>query len=236
MQSWFSWKGERSIDKGIWVTTLPGIARAEERNEQIEVAGRPGVLTILNGEDNHEPIRLTVVVTAPRNINLQPVLDWLTGGGDVVFSNQPDRAYEAQILDSVEFMNISNSLCQANVNFVCQPHKKAVPKEGKISKTLVSDTAQTIVNPGTVAARPKVKVTKSAAGNFTMSIGDSIMSFTSAPTVLVIDCDAEIILKSDGTLWAGTFSGDFFRIPKGSCEIESDVACTVEIEPNWRWK
>lgn len=236
MQSWFSWKGERSIDKGIWVTTLPGLSRAKERNEQVEVAGRAGVLTLLDGEDNHEPITKTVVVTAPRSINLQNVLDWLNGFGDVVFSNQPDKAYEAQILGEVEFVNISNTLCQANIDFECQPHKKAVPKEGKISKTLAADTAQTIVNPGTVAARPKVKVTKSGTSNFTLSIGDSVMSFTSAPSVLVIDCSAEVILKNDGTMWAGTFSGDFFRIPSGSCEIESDIACTVEIEPNWRWK
>lgn len=236
MQSWFIYKGERSIDHGIWVTRLPGVVRAAERAERLTVPGRPGVLTLLEGDDVHDSYIKECVITAKRDANLDRVLEWLTGSGEAVFSNEPDRAYEATIYGTVEFTNISNSLCQANVPFLVHPHKKAVPAEAKITKTLTAETAQSIYNPGDVASRPKIKITRSSSGNMTFKVADVAMSFTSAPTVLVIDCDAHIVLKSDGQVWTGVYSGDFWKIPPGECEIECNKACTVEIEPRWRWK
>lgn len=222
MQPWFIWKGLNSYTEKLWVTKLPSIIRAPERNEEIVIPGRAGSLIMLEGEDVHDPYMKECVVQLHNARNIEPLLDWLCGSGDVVFSNEPEKAYEATITDKVEFQRVGNVLLQATIPFFVKPYKKNRYGDDTITIT----TSGTIHNLGNVASKPIVTVT----GGTTVAIDGNEMTFGGSGT-LVVDCENHIVTQN-GELFTGSVTGDFWRIPKGECEVTGNCV----IQPRWRWR
>ena len=228
---WFIWKGKNSYgDHRIWINKLPPIVKAQERTKEVKIPGRAGAVTLLEGEDVYEPVLKKCTITVTNDRDIQQILEWLRGESQVVFSNEPERVYFARIAAEVSFARISPDLQQAQVVFYCQPLKgKRYPQ----ADTVAFGASGTMCNPGDVASRPKVTIT--ATGTATVTIGEMTMYFTTAiDGVIVVDCEAQIITKN-GALWTGTSVGDFFRIPKGTVNIAFTGASVVTIEPRWRW-
>ena len=236
MNPWFIWKGESSEDYGIWVSELPAPTRAEERMEDITIPGRAGSLTYREGDNVHEAYVRDVKITVRANADFASLLTWLSGDGQAIFSNEPDRVYTAHINGEVKFDKEGNSLKIATIPFYCQPHKGQYPPE-----TAVTFSANgTLRNPGTVSARPLVSVTFTET--CTVTLGDMAMTFTSeAPAegesyvqeTISVDCEAQIITCPDG-IWRGTSSGDFWLLPPGDNAVTLTGA-SVSIMPRWRW-
>jgi len=231
MFPWFIWKNQNSDSNGLWISKLPPITRAQERTQDITVPGRAGVLTMKQGEDVYDPVLRKCTVTARNAMNLQPLLDWLRGEGELIFSNEIDMVYHARISAEVAFARISPDLCQAQIQFLCEPFKghRHADKD-KVTMT----AAGTVHNPGDVASKPIVKVT-GANSNCTVTIGTQAMTFNSLNETITVDCGAQLVLKADGTLWGGTFEGAFWKIPKGESAVTIGNATQVEIQPEWRW-
>lgn len=236
MEPYFIWKGQDSRDWGIWVTELPAPTRAKERTEEITIPGRAGALLYKEGDNVHDAYIKECVVTIRSEAAFDGLLEWLSGAGDLILSNEPDRAYTASVAAEVKFTKISNSLKKATIPFYVHPHKAQFPPESTI--TLTADGA--VYNPGTVASRPLVAVTFTQTA--TVVIGTTPMVFTAHPVAegesyteetIYVDCDAEIITDSGG-IWQGTSSGDFWQIQPGSQSVTL-VGATVVITPRWRW-
>lgn len=230
MQPWFIWNGKNSLaDFGIWINKLPPITRGKERTVTIQIPGRPGDLTITEGENVFDSIARKCTILARNDMNLQPILQWLRGSGELTTSNEPDKVYFARIAAEVSFSRISNDLCQAQVIFDCQPFK------GHLNPQMDAFTAsnnQSIYNPGDVPSLPLCHITGTGA-DCTATLGGKTMTFNSLSGTIDVDCDARIITQN-GLLWDGTFSGEFWQIPTGSGNITISGG-TMEIEPRWRW-
>ena len=233
MQPWFMWRGKDSRDMGLWITKYPAITRAEERAERLKIPGRAGHMTMIEGEDVYDGYLRECVVTAPYTADFQALTSWLRGEGLVVFGNEDSRAYEAHIAGKVAFDLDGNSFRQATIPFYVQPYKRQFPQETEISR---SGESSTITNPGDVESRPIVTVTYT--GNIEITIGGHTLAFTglASDAPITVDCGAEIITNADGTIWQGTYSGEFWRIPTGISTITMSAAgCTLFIKPEWRW-
>lgn len=234
MIGWFKWKNSRSDAMGLWVSVLPPIIRPEERNQKIDIPGRAGSLIMLQGEDVYMSYVKECTVTCRRDIvNIQNIMNWLRGEGVVIFGNEPNKAYKAMILSAVRFERVDNNLMQAVIPFYVEPFKESIyPANETVQFT--SDLFN-IYNPGDVASKPKVTIARTGdAVNLTMAIGSMSMYFPNLTGTIVVDCDAEIVTKNNA-IYAGSFTGDFWRIPKGSVAITKDKSVTVTIEPRWRW-
>ena len=231
MMPWFIWNGKNSFgDFGLWINKLPPIIRAAERVTEIQIPGRAGNVTLLEGEDVYEQALKKCVVIIRNDVPIQPILAWLRGDGKVTFCNEPDKVYYARIAAEVSFNRISNDMSQATIPFSCNPLKGRL-HENQDAVTLTADG--TIRNPGDVASRPIVEITGS--GTCTIAIGDQSMTFYSVSGTIKVDCEAQII-TSGGSLWTGTFTGDFWKIPKGQSTVDINSAVTsVTITPRWRW-
>ena len=200
MQPWFTWKNKNSYnDFGLWINKLPPIVRSNERHEEITVPGREGTLLMTEGEDVYDSYLKECVVIVPNTRNIQPILAWLRGNGDVTFCNEVDFAYEARIIGEVSFERINNSLSQATIPFFVKPYKKRVHGEPDMTIT----ASGTIVNPGDVASKPMVRVQKTGAAKIV--IGDTSMEFTHLPGDVMIDCDAGLITTKAGTYSASAY-------------------------------
>jgi len=188
MMPWFIWNGKNSLgDFGLWINKLPPIVRAQERVTNIQIPGRPGTVTMTEGEDVYDAVERKCVILARNSMNIQPVLEWLRGSGELIVSNEADKVYFARIAADVTFSRISNDLQQATVVFYCQPLK------GKRYPETFSFTSDgSIFNPGDVASRPMVMVTGS--GDKTAWIAGNRMKFYNMEGTLKVDCDAQVIL------------------------------------------
>ena len=148
-------------------------------------------MILLEGEDVYPSYTREVVVTARNTLDIDGILDWLTGSGDIVFSNEPNFAYEAQILGEVSFARVGNCVMQATIPVFCKPFKKKAKKESDIS--IAASTSTTVVNPGNVASRPKISFT--AYGNQTITVNGKTLTLNNMPGGdSLIDCENHIIL------------------------------------------
>ena len=140
-----------------------------------------------------------------------------------------DKAIEANIVGEVSFERVGNDLQQATIPLLCKPFKRSRYR-GKDRLTFTANG--NIINPGNVASRPKVSITRT--GNIDIAIGGSTMSFTGVSGTIVVDCEAGII-TSGNNIWTGSYSGDFWSIPVGQSEFSRNNSSTVVIDPNWGW-
>lgn len=226
---WFVWNNKNSMaDFGLWIGKLPRIIRAPERNQTVNIPGRAGSLILLEGDDVFDSYtKECTVITVNWNPKLQEILAWLRGSSDLFFSNESDKVYEARIVNEVQFERVGNNLLQARIQFLCEPLKKA-RKEDSIALS----ASGSIRNIGNVASKPKVSIT--ASGNKTITIGGMPMVFQSLSGTVVVDCDAGIITKN-GEIWTNKVTGEFWRIPVGTVTVTLPASTSIVIEPRWRW-
>lgn len=180
MFPWFLWKGIDSREYGIWVKELPQPSRAAERVEELHILGRPGSLHLKEGDNVHEGYKRECTITAPYNADFGTILTWLSGRSEVVFSNEPNRVYQASIPNEIRFSKEGNSLKSAIIPFFVHPHKGQYPPEGDIALS----SSGTVFNPGTVDSRPIISVTFSETG--TIAVNGEEMTFT-APAQSQLD-------------------------------------------------
>lgn len=247
MNPWFIWKGKNSLgDFGLWINKLPKIVRAPERYKEITIPGRAGSLIMTEGEDVYDSYLKECTVIIRHSIDIQKVLEWLRGSGEVVFSNEIHKAYNARIAGQVAFQRISNDMSQAVVPFFVEPFKTSRnPEQDRINLTAAS-TSKTAYNPGDIASKPIVVIEGTEGTACSLTIAGTQMTFYSIPEVLVIDCDSRTIFSAGLTgetledihiigLYTGRWYGEYWKIPKGRVQITKDAGIQVTIHPNWRW-
>lgn len=217
---------------GLIVTSFPPIIRPPERIIQQTIPGRPGVVTLAEGENVYDAYIKSFVIGLRPGAPAQPVINWLRGEGRAVFGNEPEFAYTGRIISAVQFDKVGQWIMKsAGVQLLTQPFKARAVPEGNIT---VTGASTALYNPGDVGASPLIRLQHTGA--LEIALGDTVMSFADAPGELVIDCDAGVITLPDGTLWAGEWSGDFLKIPAGASTVTlSDSSAVLTVTPRWRW-
>ena len=230
MMPWFTWKNKNSLnDFGLWIKSLPKRVKAAERNEEVVIPGRAGSVVLLEGEDVFNSYSAEMVIVASDDINIDKAVEWLRGSGDLVLCNDAEKARECRIVGEVAFIRVNNCWMEATVPLVCQPFRKSITEDS----VTITGSSGSMSNPGDVASKPLVTI--SGGGNNTITIAGQAMSFTGVSTdTIVVDCDAQIITKGNN-IWTGTFSGDFWKLPKGAISIAQTSNASITINPRWRW-
>ena len=100
-RKYFVWKGEDCKAYGIEVQASIPIIRPEERVRHVEIPGRSGDLTQLEGEGIFNSYIQTVTITVPGWYNVREVYNWLRGSGYVTFHGEPDRKQMARVIGAI---------------------------------------------------------------------------------------------------------------------------------------
>ena len=90
-QSYFIWNGVDCRSKGIKLSGPVSIVRPEERVTHVQIPGRSGDLTQLEGTNIFNSYIQTASILVPRWYNVREIYSWLRGSGYVTFSGEPDR-------------------------------------------------------------------------------------------------------------------------------------------------
>lgn len=219
---------------GVIVSTYPTISRPKERVSQVTIPGRSGDLTIAQGTyPVYESYLRTCECYIRPSADLNAIMAWLKGSGTVVFGNEPNRLYEARIINQIDFDQIikGRGFRSFDIPFQCQPYKYLYPAASSI---VISQSGSTIANPGSVEAEPMLVVSMTGSG--TLTLGGGAIDIVSDWRVR-IDVKTRLITDYDRTAnWAYRVTGELPTIPPGDSLVSFTGGITaVTITPQWRF-
>ena len=185
-----------SEDYDIIVSEYPAISRPKERASQITIPGRSGVLMLPKSDlPVYEPVLRTAQCWVRPDADIDAICAWLQGSGSVVFGNEPNRSYDARIINQIDFSKIlhGRGFRSFAVPFQCQPYKRLYPPAEDINLTA---SGMTIHNPGTVPAWPKFTIYGS--GTITLITYSGAVILSGIGNGIVLDWEAQECMSLDG--------------------------------------
>ena len=208
------------------INKLPSIFKAERNIEKIEVEGRDGFLTI--DDETYKGAIKSVECTIKDLKDIDFLCNWLNGGGEVIFSNEPEKIYKAVIINQIEFKKVFVNFHIFLIQFEVQPHKYSIGNE-----IITLESVGTIFNSGGTISRPIIKVFGS--GDVDLSINGNIVNLTNIVDYVTIDSDLEDAFKD--LVYKNEFmQGEFPILEVGNNNISwSGTVSKIEITPNWRF-
>ena len=234
-QSYFIWNNIDCRSMGIIMRGPAAIVRPEERVQHVEIPGRSGDLTELEGENIYNSYIQTVSFSVRGGFRVREIYKWLRGSGFVTFSGEPDRKQEARIIGAITLNKVSRNLDNwaGEVQFYCQPMKQKMQEE----KQTVTAVNTAVINAGDVIARPLLKVTCNAA-SCTVTIGGKSITMTDLTSGMKfwLDCDAMIATNEAKTAdWTAWTVGDFPQLLPGSNAVGGSGWSSIEITKRERF-
>lgn len=215
-QSYFIWNGVDCRSMGVRLAGPVAVTWPEERIGHINIPGRSGDLTALEGTDIFNSYIQTAEIKCRDWARLGLIKKWLRGSGYVTFSGEPNRKQAARIIGSVTLNKHSRNmdLWEGSVQFYCQPFKE------KLTETVqrVTQSGTVVKNDGDVYSKPRITVNAAAAGqNIRFTVNGNLFEIDMtgmADTGCVIDSQAEVVTNYSGAADLTILSAGDFPILK----------------------
>ena len=223
METGFVWKGIHSNEKGLKIISLPNITTPEKREEKIIIPGRDGYLTQSDGsyEGEVKPVEFDYF-----DDRFDDIKQWLTGSGEVIFSNEPDRYYKARIINKLDLARVLEKFHSGIIQFDCQPF-------GYLQDELIEITnSTTIYNQANVNSQPYIKIYGN--GYATLKINNEVIKLTNISDYIELDSEMMECYKSNvplNHLMIGNFP--IFQVGENNISWTGNIS-KIEIIPRWR--
>lgn len=234
-QSYFIWNNIDCRSMGIIMRGPAAIVRPEERVQHVEIPGRSGDLTELEGENIYNSYIQTVSFSVRGGYRVREVYKWLRGSGFVTFSGEPDRKQEARIIGAITLNKVSRNLDNwaGDVQFYCQPLKQLLTD----SPVQITSSGSAVQNTGDVESRPRIKATASGTSMVITAGGNSlaIINLTSGQDYYIDSEIMEIYNSDRSALLTKNSLGDFPTLQPGSNTITGSGWSKLVIERRERF-
>lgn len=230
MADWFLFCGIKSTALGVYVTMYPPITLPEERVEFVEVPGRSGSLTVMQGDVVYDDVLLSVECLMKDLSQLDQMSAWLRGAGDLVLGNRPGTYYKARVVNQIELTKLVRGRPHRtfSVVFRCAPFRYLYP----VPKAITFNAPGDITNPGTVYAEPIITVTGN--GDIDLLIGGKVLQLASVSGSITIDVPARLAYSGD-TNQSYKLTGDWPLLPTGTFNVSwTGSVNNVSVLPHWR--
>lgn len=226
----FNFKGISSDNFNIIVNSLPPISKPAMRVEETEIDGVDGIIFEDLGYESYEK---KIKITITKN-NVDEIIKWLNGEGDLVLSNEPNKYYKAKVIEQIDFENLIKYE-PVEVTFRVQPFKYEYGEE--IVTTLTEDITEiSVENLGNCISKPIIKITGSGTINFILN-GNSLFNYTFPEEENEVTIDSQ---KQDAylgiTLKNRNMLGEFptFEIGENIITWDGNIE-SIEISSKSRW-
>ena len=98
------WQGVSSTTiQGLLISELPPITKPEMRVAETVINGRDGSIIEELGYASYVK---TVTIGLYGNFDINKVIKYFTGEGDIIFSNEPDKIYKAKICGQIDYTRL----------------------------------------------------------------------------------------------------------------------------------
>lgn len=223
--------------KGLLIQSLPAISKPLIRTQIEEIDGRDGDIVTKLGYSAYEK---EMSIGLFGDYNIDDIIQFFDSEGEVTFSNEPDKYYNYQIIEQIDFDRLLR-FRTAVVKFHCQPFKYAtVDRKFTLSNQFFSfDYFTKTTNGITLTAENGVITisgTGTAATEFYLPIKK--MELEAGDYTLTAEADGtgksacSIRLINDVPSDAQSFVGRYFNL---ASDVSQDVTLTGAKEYNYLW-
>ena len=114
------WKGVFSTTiEGLLISELPPISKPPMRVKETMIDGRDGSIIEELGYSSYDK---SITIGLYGNFNINKVIKYFTGEGEIIFSNEPDKVYTAKVINQIDYNRLLR-FRTAVVQFRVQPYK-----------------------------------------------------------------------------------------------------------------
>lgn len=227
-----NWKGiDSDTITGLIISELPPISKPKMKTTITKIDGRDGDII---EELGYESYTKSIKVGLSKNYNIDEVIKYFTGSGDLIMSNEPDKAYKCQIIEKVDYNKLLR-FKTATVKFYTQPFKYK-KDEPKVILNIDGETSMTVDNIGLEKSKPIIKLTGSGTVAIQLN-GATVFNyiFPENETEVIIDSIQEEAYLN-GFYKNRNMTGEFPILEVGENTISwSGNLTKIEIEPKSRW-
>lgn len=230
----FTFNNKNSYDDyGIIITESPTFPSPKRKVTTVDIPGRSSALRY--DENAYEDIIISLDCAVKEDTDLPDKIDqikgWLIGSGEseLIFSNQPDKKYTAQVVNSIDFKETFNVLSEFPIIFNCRPFKY------KVDEPLITVTSSNIIlkNEGTFQSQPIIKIYGS--GDLSITINGEAISIKNVSQYVTVDSVSMDCYKDD-ILKNCDMTGDFPVFNCGDNMISFSGGVTkIEVQVNTVW-
>lgn len=224
-----SFKGKSCLEYKVFPSRRPDIPIPKKRINEIEIAGRDGILTETVGD--YEQIIIPVEFNFREaaeiwNTTYRNIKKWLSGNGILEFSDDRNFCYKVLYITFKNEKRKMRKIGAFTAEFICDPYSYF--KTGQ--ETMESESAR--VNPGDVC-HPIYKIT--GEGMCTLTVNGKSMTANVGQN-LTIDTELMLAYRKDGTLNNAAVTGNYedLYLNPGENAISISPGFDLKIIPNWR--
>jgi phage-related protein len=222
---------------GLVIQELPPITKPKIRTQITEIDGKDGDFVDELGFGSYQK---EIKIGLLGNYDVNQIAKYFTGSGQVIFSNEPDKYYNAAIYEQIDFERLIN-LKEAVVKFYCQPYKYLVD-EPTVDVAITDQTSISVTNQGLEPAKPIITLYGTDVVEILIN-GLSIfqLNFSTNPEVsdeyLTVDSELQECYKDTvKTLKNRSMTGEFPNLNPGENIISWTGSLTeIKIKPKSRW-
>jgi len=227
-----NWKGiDSDTITGLIISELPPISKPKMKTTITKIDGRDGDII---EELGYESYTKGIKVGLSKNYDIDEVIKYFTGSGDLIMSNEPDKVYKCQILEKIDYNKLLR-FKTATVKFYTQPFKYK-KDEQKVILNIDGETSISVDNIGLEKSKPIIKLTGSGTVAIQLN-GATVFNY------IFPENESEVIIDSiqeeaylNGFYKNRNMTGEFPILDVGENTISWSGSLTkIEIEPKSRW-
>lgn len=230
MKNYIIFKGVDSrIFSNLIISELPSISKPKMRVSSTEIDGRDGDII---DEIGYSSYNKTLKIGLVNSNDIDKLIKYFNGSGDIIFSNEPDKVYKAHIYDKVDYERLLK-FRTAKINIHVQPFKYLL-NEPPFILNITNETELKVTNVGFEKSKPII--TLYGSGEIQLSInGLTAFSIDIDDDFVVIDSINEEAYKNE-ILKNRNMSGEFPVLESGVSIITWTGNLTkIKVEPKSRW-
>lgn len=221
---------DSTLIKGLVICELPPITKARMRVLETEIDGVDGSII---EELGYEAYDKELKIGLKRDADIDEVIEYFNGEGNIVFSNEPDKYYKVKIIDQIDYERLVR-FRTATVKFRTQPFKYLY---GETYQKFTNPTGILVaLNEGNLNSKPLIQIVGSGTIEFKLE-GVTVFNYTFP------EGDSEVIIDSEkqdaylGTVLKNrNMIGEFPIFKKGKNQITLSGAVTeLTVTANSRW-
>ena len=225
------WNNKDSRDiKGLLISELPPITKPSIRVKETVIDGVDGSFIEELGYESYDK---TIAIGLKIGADIDEVMGFFAGNGEIVFSNEPERYYIARIIKSIDFARLLRFRV-ATVTFRVQPFKY---DRVEVNRQATSERTSMIVeNIGNHTAKPIITIT--GTGTIALYVNDTEIcryTFPDGENTVILDSEKQDAYW-DGVLKNRNMVGNFPAFSKGSNVLSwTGTVESIQITKYSRW-
>ena len=204
---------------GVMLQGPVPIIRPEERVQHVEIPGRSGDLTELEGEEIYNSYIQTVTIQVQGGYRVRDIFNWLKGKGFVTFHGEPDRKQAARVIGAITLNKHSRNLdwWVGEAQFYCQPLKQLLTED----TVQITSSGSTVMNRGDVKSKPRITATASGTSMSITANGETLtVTGLTSGQKYIIDTEIMEVTNADrSALLTKNTTGDFPKLKPGNNTI-----------------